>query len=227
MKQQKQLLQGIRIYAYLLKLYPTSYQRRFSNEMLQTFSDQYKEEKNDAYFWLRTISDELKNITNQQFQTVKEGELFMQKYSFGLTVLGVMIIAIILTNIVFPNNASDDYPAVGLMYLSYFLSFGVTGFLSVKKKDSIIKGAKSGAILGLIVMVTMTITYLIIDNMFLDIVSKQPDKIMAFRTSGYHSMRESINFGLLKGLLFGSVVGSIFGGIFGSIGAAIKKYIVK
>ncbi len=48
--------------------------------------------------------------------------------------------------------------------------------------------------------------------------------IAAFNSSGYATMRESINYGLAKGLLFGSLIGAIIGAIFGTLGAGVKKY---
>jgi hypothetical protein len=147
----------------------------------------------------------------------------MRKYSFGLATSAVIVVAIILSNVVFPNYGGDDYPAVGLMYLAYFIAFVVTGYLSVKENDSLVQGTRAGAIMGFTVMIIMTATFFVIDNVFLDIVSKQPEKIEFFRNGSFNTMRESINFGLLKGLVFGSIMGTVFGAIFGTIGAGVKK----
>ena len=148
----------------------------------------------------------------------------MRRYSVGLVLSAIMVVAIVLTNVVFPQYVTDDYPAVGLMYFLYFIAFGITGYFSVKEKDGLIQGTKAGAVMGFTVMVIMIATYFIIDNLFLDIVSKQPEKIAYFQSGGFKSMRDSINFGLLKGLVFGSLIGTVFGAIFGTFGAVVRKH---
>jgi len=223
MKAMSDLRKGIHFYTQLLKLYPKGFQERFGEEMLQTFKDQYREEKVGLSFWINTLVDETGNIFKEQLNSLNGGELPMHKYSFGLIVSAIIVVAIILTNVVFPNYGSDDYPAVGLMYLLYFIAFGITGYLSVKEKDNWLQGTKSGAIMGFTVMIIMIATYFIIDNLFLDIVSKQPEKIAYFQSSGFNTMRDSINFGLLKGLVFGSIMGTVFGAIFGTFGAVVRK----
>ena len=45
MKTEPNSNKGIQIYSQLLKLYPKEFQERFGEEMLQTFKDQYREEK--------------------------------------------------------------------------------------------------------------------------------------------------------------------------------------
>src|SRR4030095_5969867 len=119
----------------------------------------------------------------------------MRKYSFGLAVSAITIAAILLTNVVFPQYFTDDYPAVGLMYLIYFISFGVTGYLPMKANADLMQATKSGAIMGLTVMVIMIAAFFVVDNVFLGIVSKQPEKIVFFQSGGFKSMRDSINFG--------------------------------
>jgi len=223
MKTEPNSHKGIQIYSQLLKLYPKRFQERFGEEMIQTFKDQYREEKIGLSFWINTLVDETGNIFREHFNLWNGGDSPMRKYSFGLIVSAIMVVAIVLTNVVFPQYFTDDYPAVGLMYLLYFIAFGITGYLSVKEKDGLIRGTKSGAIMGFTVMIIMIATYFIIDNLFLDIVSKQPEKIAYFQNGRFKTMRDSINFGLLKGLIFGSIMGTVFGAIFGTIGAGIRK----
>ena len=223
MKAITKLYNGVHVYSQLLKLYPKRFQEQFGEEMIQTFKDQYREEKVGLSFWINTLVDETGNIFREHFNLWNGGDSPMRKYSFGLIVSAIMVVAIVLTNVVFPQYFTDDYPAVGLMYLLYFIAFGITGYLSVKEKDDLIQGAKSGAVMGFTVMIIMIVTYFIIDNLFLDIVSKQPEKIAYFQSSGFKSMRDSINFGLLKGLVFGSIMGTVFGAIFGTFGAVVRK----
>ena len=58
---------------------------------------------------------------------------------------------------------------------------------------------------------------------FLDVVSRQPDKIAAFHNSGYHSMRESINAGLFTGAIFGIPFVTLVGASAGALGALISR----
>ena len=66
-----------RIYNTLLKLYPHRYRKEFGAQMMQTFIDNYTDvEKSEGYvsmfFWLSTVTDEIKNILEQQRTSLRD-----------------------------------------------------------------------------------------------------------------------------------------------------------
>ena len=195
MKPRSNIRKQMQIYSQVLRLYPKRFQERFAKEMLQTFRDQLREEKTDLVFWINTLLDETGNVFKEQLNLWNGGESPVRKYSFGLLLSAIMVIAIVLTNIVFPQYGTDDYPAVGLMYLLFFVSFGITGYLSVNEKDNLIQGTKSGVIMGFTLMFIMVATFFVIDNLFLNIVSKQPEKIAYFKVVDLRALGTLLTLG--------------------------------
>ena len=59
------------------------------------------------------------------------------------------------------------------------------------------------------------------DNAYLDVVSRQPDKIAAFHASGYRTIRESINAGLVTGAVYGIPFATAIGAAAGTLGALL------
>jgi hypothetical protein len=68
------------------------------------------------------------------------------------------------------------------------------------------------------------LTFTIMDNLFLDIVSQQPDKLWGFQhQQTFHTMRDYVNDGLLRGALFVLPVMTLLGAGWGTIGASVRK----
>ena len=61
------------------------------------------------------------------------------------------------------------------------------------------------------------------DNIFLDTVSKQVDKIRGFQRSDYASMRAYINWSLLSGALFSLPALAMIGAALGGIGGVLAR----
>ena len=152
----------------------------------------------------------------------------LNEYRFGI-IIGILIsFGVVLTNVVFPSNKSDDGWTVLVVYLGLFALFMVGGYIGSRGSKSILKGAKGGAITALISIGMTMITFAVIDNIFIEIVSKQPDKIAAFTgQTDYNNMRDFINSGLLRGVLTALPVITILGAAFGAIGSAISLMVSK
>jgi hypothetical protein len=75
--------------------------------------------------------------------------------------------------------------------------------------------AASGAIMGAL----SSATYAVIDNVYLGIVSRDPENIAGFRASRMTSMREYINVSLEHQALTAIIVCVVIGGLMGPIGA--------
>src|SRR5262245_30279244 len=100
---------AVRFYARLLRLYPRSYREAFGAHMLQTFKDHYTDVvahagKAGLSFWLGVVSDAVTSISCEYLAQLKGGERTMNKYGFGLALGIVMSVAVIMTNVVFPNQ---------------------------------------------------------------------------------------------------------------------------
>src|SRR5262249_9609204 len=154
--------------------------------------------------WLAVVGDAVTTIPREHLAALKGGERTMNKYVFGLG-LGILLsVGVVLTNVVFPDQESDS--EYGLLYaigyLGLFVLFGVGRYLASKRTTSLQSGAIGGAVTALLSIGLTMLTFIIIDNLFLDIVSQQPDKIWGFQhQQTFSTMREYINDGLLRGVV--------------------------
>lgn len=155
---------------------------------------------------------------------MKKHIIKLNEYSFG-TILGIgMSFVVIVTNIIFPSNKTDDGMIIMFCYLFLFVLFAIGGYISSRKTKTLKKGAVGGAVTALISISMVMLTFFIIDNLFLDIISRQPDKIWAFsHQTEYTNMRDFINHGLLRGLIFALPVITVIAAGFGIVGAVIAR----
>ncbi len=226
---------AFRVYALLLRCYPRAYQAAFGAQMRQTFKDQYTDTVAQAghaglIFWLGVVGDVVTSILDEHLAHLKGGERIMNKYAFGLALGSVMSVAVIVTNVVFPSHESDD--EYGLLYaigyLGLFALFSVGGYLASKRTNSLRSGAVGGVVTALLSIGLTMLTFIIIDNLFLDIVSQQPDKLWGFQhQQTFHTMRAYVNDGLLRGVLFVLPVMALLGAVLGIIGASVRKLWVR
>ena len=136
-------------------------------------------------------------------------------------------VLVVLTNVVFPspNESDDEYTGWYIvLYLGLFLLFTIGGALNSERAHPLRSGAIGGAVSALIMVAMIMLTFVIIDNVFLDIVSQQIDKINTFRAqTTYTSMRDFINDGLLRGLVIVLPVVAIVGGALGAFASSLRQ----
>ena len=222
-----------RFYAFMLLLYPREHRRQFGPLMLQAFRDLYTDMRQSeghvsVGFWLRIIEDATKSGARERFAKMK-GSTDMKSYIYGLLLGLLLMVSIVWTNVISPTFESDDeYTGTYiLIYLVVFLFFVLCGYLASRKTGKISDGARVGAITALITIVIVALTFFIVDNVFLDIVSKQPDKIYGFQHSTFSSMRDYINAGFLRGSVTVVPAFGIIGAICGAVGSWAGKLIAR
>ena len=150
----------------------------------------------------------------------------MNKYALGLGLGIIMSVTVVLTNVVFPTQDSDsEYQMLYVItFLGLFFLFGVGGYLASKSTGSLQSGAVGGAITAFLSIGLTMLTFIIIDNLFLGIVSQQPDKTWGFQhQQEFHTMRDYVNHGLLTGVASVLPGITILGGLLGAIGAGIRR----
>ena len=135
----------------------------------------------------------------------------------------MLAIIISLSNVVFPNNSPDSSPGmlfVAFLIGEYIIWSSYHANSRIKKKNIALK---IGVFTSLIGFIFAMLTFAVIDNIFLNIVSQQADKVLNFHNGHYSSMRVMINLGLIRGVLFGLPASMIFGLICGFIGSSLSK----
>jgi hypothetical protein len=136
-------------------------------------------------------------------------------------------VLVVLTNVVYPtpNESDDEYTGWYIvLYLGLFLLFAIGGALNSERAHPLRSGALGGAGAALIMITMIMLTFVVVDNLFLDIVSQQIDKINTFRAqTTYTSMRDFINSGLLRGLLVVLPVVAVAGATLGALASLLRQ----
>jgi hypothetical protein len=145
--------------------------------------------------------------------------------SFGLALGAFLLVLVVWSNVVVPSHESDDeYGAWYLvLYGGLLLYFVTAGVLAARDSDPVVAGAWSGAAAAVVGMGIAMLTFIVVDNLFLDVVMQQPDKLSGFLHSGLTSQRDYVNQGLLMGLLVALPVLGIVGAGCGALGGVIRK----
>jgi hypothetical protein len=92
-----------------------------------------------------------------------------------------------------------------------------------RRSDEMLAGLKAGAVAGGLIAVMVTLTFLAVNNLFLDIVSRQHDKRVAFAASGWSSMRAYLTVTQLEGGIFLVPMLTLVGGALGMLGGAMFR----
>jgi hypothetical protein len=148
---------------------------------------------------------------------VKRGLVVAAVISLGLSV------EILLSNVVFPSPSDDDTAAVVVSYLCVFGALVLVGVLAARVGASprglVLAGLAAGLVIGL-----MTIaSFIVVDNVWLNVVSQQPQKAQGFAGSGATSMRSYINHGLIGPGVFFTLVFGTLGAMLSPIGGLMVR----
>jgi hypothetical protein len=153
----------------------------------------------------------------------------------GLMVSGLIAVLVVLTNVVFPGGPqeSDADPEYVVQYLiTLAVLAGLLTVIGARGRrragaaaapDGLLAGVKAGATAGAVIAAMITLTFLAVNNLFLDIVSRQHDKRVAFAASGWTSMRAYLTVTQLQGALFLIPALAAAGAALGLLGAAILR----
>jgi hypothetical protein len=111
----------------------------------------------------------------------------------GLIISGLLAVGVVVTNVAFPAgpDESDSDPGYFIGNLACYALLAVLliviGARACRRTGTRMSGAKGGAAGG-VIAVLVTVTFLVVNNVFFDLVSQQHDKRVAFAASGWSSM---------------------------------------
>lgn len=143
----------------------------------------------------------------------------------GLALGVVLALGAFAANVVLPVATSgfvdrDDPAPVAIVCL---LLWAAAGWLAWRRTGSVAAAARAGAVAALVSMGCVMLAFLLIDNLFLDVVSRQPEKIWLFQHSHFHSMRTYINAAHARGALFVLPLLTAAGAVCGAAAAVAAK----
>jgi hypothetical protein len=146
---------------------------------------------------------------------------------WGPALLGIVLfptVAFALESAVFQLRDNQHEPTVGFfMTVGVLLSvWGASGYLAARGARRPASAAKSGAAAALVSVALLAAAFIILNNLFVDRMSNEPDRIRAFQQSGYATMRAYINHELVLSSFFPvlGAVAVVVGAIGGVVGAA-------
>jgi hypothetical protein len=208
----------------LMRLYPAWWRDRYGREMSALLDDLPRHRR------ARLAIDLLRGALDARFSLIEEAHMvspanrsIRRGILIGLGVWAALSVEIYLSNVVFPTRKDDDTVPVLLSYLAIFAALAAVGYLAGRSGTTPAVAAVSGAVTGGVIGVLTIGTFMVVDNVWLDIVSQQPTKIDGLARSGGTSMREFINAGLVPGFF---VLGAMLAG-FGAVlalGGAFVAY---
>jgi len=214
----------------LLGLYPRWWRERYGAEFTELVADM---SASGHHLWL------VMDITRGALDAHLRGRSGMRNYRAdaalrrgtydGVIIAGVLAVLVVAANVVFPSGPqeSDGDPEYLLGYLAGATTMAIVliaiGARARHRSDTTLAGAKGGAAAGFVIAVLVTLTFLAVNNLFLDIVAQQHDKRVAFADSGWSSMRAYLNLTQLHGALFLIPGASLTGAVLGFLGGSMLR----
>ena len=148
-------------------------------------------------------------------------------FSLGL-LLGMFLSAVILaTNVIWPSVVGHPSPDNQLSESAdWILILGLVcgaGYFAMRRRSSLRDAAIAGGVVTFIAFGMAMSTFMIIDNLFFDLVSQQPEKIWLFERSGFADTRSYLNHTNLRAFWTVLPVVTVFGVICGTFGGALGR----
>ncbi|HEY7336191.1 MAG TPA: hypothetical protein VH639_14980 [Bryobacteraceae bacterium] len=211
-----------RVYRLLLLAYPRDFRHEYGREMLQVCRSRSRDldcglaamiayATHILWDWLKT--------------TLKERKDAMTRDSKLAVAVGLIpTIAFTLHDLVFQLPDSEGEASLGFFLTggSMLLVWGLLGYLAVRSRSAVgVASIKTGAIAGILSVGVFWLTFIVLNNLFIDRMSYEPDRIRAFKESGYAGMRAFVNSGMatapfiifIAGLMCIAALAGIFGGM--------------
>jgi hypothetical protein len=202
----------------LLRFYPARWRREYGDELAQVLDDlgplSLRRRISVMVDLLRGAADA--QLMASPFRGPSVGAVLRRAVLVASIVWAGLSVEIVLSNVVFPTTGDDDGPTVLICYLAVFAALTAVGVLTGRLAGDwrilALAGGSAGALVGLLTIGT----YAVVDNVFLDVISRQQPKIDGLAGSGLDSMRTYINLSLL---LAGALLSTFFG--FAGAGLAV------
>ena len=208
----------------LMRLYPAWWRDRYGREMSVLLDDLPRRRRAAMVVDLvRGALDARLALTEEAPMVSPTTRSIRRGILIGLAVWAALSVEIFLSNVVFPSKQDDDTVSVLVSYLAIFATLALVGYLAGRNGASPAGAAITGAVTGAVIGSLSIGTFLVVDNVWLDIVSRQQTKIDGLARSGGTSMRDFINSGLVPALFVLGAVLAAFGVVL-ALGGAFVAY---
>jgi hypothetical protein len=211
----------------LVRLYPREWRDRYGDELDALVADLEADGRGRLPLALDLVRGALKAWRYPMRRFLADAAL-RRGVLDGLVIAAVGAVLIVLTNVVFPPGPaeSDSDPEYLWQILTGYalvgLAFVFIGARGARRSRTPWGGFRAGAAAGLVVAILVVVEFLVVDNLFLGIVSRQHDKVVTFQASGWTSMRAWVTVQLLRGLPFIVPFGTLVAGTLGFFGGVLR-----
>jgi hypothetical protein len=152
-------------------------------------------------------------------------------FSLGL-LLGTVLSAVILaTNVIWPSVVGHPAPDNRLSESAgWIVVIGLVcwaGHFAMRRTSRLPDAAIAGGVITFIAVGMAMLTFMIMDNLFFDLVSQQPEKIWLYERSGFADMRSYLKHTNMRALWTVLPVVTVFGVVCGIIGGAVSWFAQK
>lgn len=210
-----------RLIQTLIRLYPTRWRQRYGAELEQLVYD-LRPSTSRAALAVDLVRGAFDAHIQQglDMQTTDRRAIRRGVLIAGIIWIGLSV-EIVLTNVVFPSKSDNDTIPVLVSYLCVFAALFLTGVLAAKSDASPRGQVLAGLIAGVMIGALTIATFAVVDNVWLDVVSRQQTKIDGFAHSGAASMRDYINSGLIGAAVFLTIAFGVFGAALSLLGGSV------
>jgi hypothetical protein len=134
----------------------------------------------------------------------------------------LMAIGVIVTNVLLPLvhvDLAENQLTEALPWAVVVMVIAGAGW----SRRRVGAGARAGGTVAFLAFGIVMLTFLLVDNVFLDLVSQQPEKQRLLHESGYQSMRVAVTMAQLRALITVLPVLSVLGALVGGLGGMVAK----
>jgi hypothetical protein len=216
---------------WLLRLYPRGWRDRYGDELLELIDKLHVDQSRARMAWDVGRGAIDAHLTGRYGMRRLWSDPALRRGIFdGLLIAAFSAVIIVVTNVIIPPD-----PAIGDANVSnlvgYLALLCVIGLLFVavgargrQRAAGLAAGARAGAVAGTVLAVAVTLTFVVVNNLFLGTVSQQHDKRINFAASGWTSMRAYLTVEQLRSAVILVPVTAAAGAVAGLVGALLVQY---
>jgi hypothetical protein len=195
---------------WLLRLYPRWWRERYGDEFAALLEDLRGDRP--------VVLDIVKGAVDARLRSSAPFKLGLV---FGLPVALALAVDIVYTNVIRPVH--DDQTEVLICYASIFALQFVAGLVAARRARSPFGPALTGATAGAVIAIIVIATFVVVDNLFLGTVGRQPQKIRGLAESPFESMRLYVNVTLVVATAILVPFLTACGIAFSALGGAVRQ----
>jgi hypothetical protein len=179
----------------MLRGYPLLFRRAYGREMTLAFRDRSRDVVEQGGGWallpfmIHIFWDWLRTIVRER----DDMETNTSRFSVGvLGFAAIPTIAFVLHDLVFQLHDNGHEATLGLVLTvaGFLFIWACSGYLIARRVSGSTTRVIAGAVAGIVSVGVLWLTFIVLNNVFLDRMSYEPDRIRAFQQSGYATMRE-------------------------------------